>query len=50
MYRGAMEPTWESGGCPVGGVIGTGLYSIFVLGVILPTLAVPVRRLHDIDK
>ena len=45
-----MEPTWESGGCPVGGVIGTGLYSIFVLGVILPTLAVPVRRLHDIDK
>jgi hypothetical protein len=21
MYRGAMEPTWTSGGCPGGGVL-----------------------------
>lgn len=36
----------------IDGIIGTGgiLYSIYALAVLLPTLAVSVRRLHDIGK
>ena len=33
-----------------GATIGSLLYAVFGLGVLLPALAVSVRRLHDIDK
>ena len=39
--RGDMNPI---------GMVLTGLYGLFILGIIVPSLAVSFRRLHDTDR
>lgn len=39
-----------SGGMPVGGGLMLGLFSLYFLAIIIPSIAVQVRRFHDQDK
>ncbi len=39
----------SSGGGVIGGILGI-LFLLFALGIMIPTLALTVRRLHDLDK
>ena len=37
-------------GLGAGAMVGLGIFALFVLAMLIPTLAVGVRRMHDIDR
>ena len=51
LFAGIMQSAVASGGgTPILAILAGGLLGIFVLGSIIPSIAVQVRRFHDQDK